>query len=70
MVFQWDLMNFVRWYDPSQAYNVKHVSNPQLTATGVSNIKLAYGPVPHGYIKITSEGMDFEVLVEIANSDA
>ncbi len=27
-------MDFDRWYNPSQAYNVKHVSNPQLTATG------------------------------------
>ena len=29
-------------------------------------VKLAYGPVHHGYIKkITSKGMDVEVLVEI-----
>ncbi len=26
-------MDFVRWYNPSQAYTVKHVSNPQLTTT-------------------------------------
>ncbi len=26
-------------------------------------VKLAYGPVHHGYIKITSNGMDVEVLV-------
>ncbi len=28
-------------------------------------MKLAYGPVHHGYIKITFKGMDVEVLVEI-----
>ena len=37
--------------------------------SGVSVIimamKLAYGPVQHGYIKITSKGMDVEVLVKL-----
>ena len=28
-------------------------------------MKLAYGPVHHEYIKITSKGMDVEVLVKI-----
>ncbi len=28
-------------------------------------MKLAYEPVHHGYIKITSKGMDVEVLVKI-----
>ena len=37
----------------------------QLLATYV--IKLAYGPVHHGYIKITSKGMDVEVLVKITD---
>ena len=30
-------------------------------------MKLAYGPVHHGYIKITSKGMDVEVLVKITD---
>ncbi len=34
-----------------------------------SVIKLAYGPVNHGNVKTTSKGMDFEVLVGIANSN-
>ncbi len=33
MVFQCDPMDFISWYNPSQAYTVKHVSYPQLTAT-------------------------------------
>ncbi len=37
----------------------------QFWGTYVIVIKLAYGPVHHGYIKITSKGMDVEVLVEI-----
>ena len=39
-MFQCDLMDFVRWYNPSQAYTVKHVSNPQLTATLYIQTKL------------------------------
>ncbi len=30
-------------------------------------MKLAYGPVHHGYIKPTSKGMDIEVLVKITD---
>ncbi len=30
-------------------------------------MKLAYGPVHHGYVKITSKGMDVEVLVKITD---
>ena len=37
MVFQCDPMDFISWYNPSQAYTVKHVSNPRLTATRRSN---------------------------------
>ena len=33
MVFQSDPMNFISWYNPSQALTEKHVSYPQLTAT-------------------------------------
>ncbi len=28
-------------------------------------MKLAYGPVHHGYIKITSKGMDVDALVKV-----
>ena len=41
----------------------------QFLGTYVIVIKLAYGSVHHGYIELTSKGMDFEVLMEIANSD-
>ena len=34
MVFQSDPMDFTSWYNPLQAYTVKHVLYPQLTATG------------------------------------
>ena len=30
----------------------------------IADVKLAYGPVHHGYKKITSKGMDVEVLVK------
>ncbi len=43
------------------------VSN--LSGKLIADVKLAYRPVHHGYIKNTSKGMDFEVLVEIADSD-
>ena len=33
MVFQCDPMDFTSWYNPSQAYTVKHVLYPRLTAT-------------------------------------
>ena len=34
----------------------------------ITDVKLAYGPVHHGYIKkITSKGMDVEVLVKITD---
>ncbi len=33
MVFQCDSMDFTGWYNPSQAYTVKHVSYKQPTAT-------------------------------------
>ncbi len=33
MVFQCNPMDFISWYYPWQAYTVKHVSNPRLTAT-------------------------------------
>ncbi len=32
MVFQCDPMDFISWYNPSQAYTVKHVSYPRQTA--------------------------------------
>ena len=38
MVFQCDPMDFISWYNPSQAYTVKHVSYPQLTATPLAGL--------------------------------
>ena len=33
MVLQSNPMDFISWYNPSQAFTAKHVSYPQLTAT-------------------------------------
>ncbi len=33
MVFQSNHMDFISWYNPSQAFTAKHVSYPRLTAT-------------------------------------
>ncbi len=33
-------MDFARWYNPSQAFTVKHVSYPQLTATVLNPLVL------------------------------
>ena len=41
MVFQCDPMDFISWYNPSEAYTVKHVSYPRLTAT-----RGLYGMIP------------------------
>ncbi len=45
----------------------KNKSHP--IAEIITDGKLAYGPVHHGYIKIISKGMDFGLLVENANSE-
>ncbi len=45
---------------------VMSVSNlPGNIEMEIMAMKLAYVPVHHGYIKITSKGMDVEVLVKI-----
>ncbi len=36
MVFQSNPMDFISWYNPSQAFTAKHVSYPRLTATGTA----------------------------------
>ncbi len=38
-------------------------------ASLIADVKLAYGPVYHGYIKITSKNVDFEIRVKIAIND-
>ncbi len=44
----------------------RHLS---LSVKIIPDVKLAYGLVHHRYIKNTSKGIDFEVLVEMADSN-
>ncbi len=46
-----------------------HILNILQEVPVVVGKKSAYRPVLHGYIKITSKGMDFEPMVEIVGNE-
>ena len=53
-----------------EKWNTHNKTKDDLIPKIIEDIELAYRPVHHhGYIKNTSKGMYFEVLVDIADSD-